>query len=253
MKKPPVLKETPIENRVFKAGVVPGQDKRPVLQRKEFPDNFTFSFQYFNQIKFFEIGGVGNSWYISLIERLKELSKKNWQDFERSVIEKKSFRYHEIEWGSRNVPITRSDLNWIDDNYLNNSEDFPIIQFHVSKALGRVVGFWDAFHVFQIVLLDPKHNIQPSKYNDYKVDDTYFMSCEYSSLLVDLKKIQKKITEGCSCETCLAIKTIPTKLNTTNLLIAHLDDSYLEKLDKLSMTVEDIIELGLLAVNDRLN
>lgn len=233
---------------MIKPGSIPDQPKKPVLQRKEFSDNFTFSFQYFKQIQYFEIGGVNNSWYISLIERLKELCSKNWQDFEKSVLEKRSLRYHEINWGSTNVPITRGDLNWIDKAYLENEDDFPIIQFHVSRALGRVVGFWDAYHVFQIVLLDPKHNIQPSKYNDYKVDDTYFMSCEYSSLLIDLKKIQNKISAGCSCPTCLEVKKLPSKLNLTNLLIAHLDDSYIQRMHELNVSPEHVVEIGLLNI-----
>lgn len=246
MKKKPILANNPIQKREIKPGKVPESDKKPVLQRKEFSDNFTFSFQYYRQIPYFEIGGVGNTWYISLIERLRELSNKNWLNFEKSVLEKRSLRYHEIQWNSTNVPIKRADLSWIDRDYLENEDDFPIIQFHVSKALGRVVGFWDAFHVFQIVLLDPKHNIQPSKYNDYKVDDTYFMSCEYSSLLVDLLKIQKKITEGCTCETCIEIKNLPSKLNDTNLLILYLDDDYVKKLKELNVMPKQIIELGLL-------
>ena len=250
MAKQPRLAENIVPEKKIRSGVpqeeraIPKPIVKPALTR------FTFSLQYFKQIKYFEIGQQQQAWYISLIDRLQELSSKTREVFLRDITEKQNFRYHEIDWNGTNVPIKREDLNWIDTAYLYNKEEYPFVQFHISLALGRVVGFWDENHVFQIVLLDPLHNIQPSKRYAYKVDDTHFMSSQISSLLVDIQKIKAKIKEGCSCETCLEIKKIPTKINMTNLLIAHLDDSYLEKIESSTLHIEQILELGLLSIEE---
>jgi hypothetical protein len=245
VKKRPILDGNVPNKRDIKTGTVPPQKKTPVLSGKEFSTKFTFSLQYFKQIKYFEIGNLKDSWYVSLIERLQQLSQKDWQAFEKDIVEKRKHRYHVINWESKNVPIKRSDLNWLDKDYLNNEEDFPIIQFQISMALGRVVGFWDVYHVFQIILLDPMHNIQPAQLYSYKVDDTYLISCEYSSLIIDLVKLQDNIQSNCTCKTCAQLKTLPSKLNQTNLLIAHLDDESKNKVESMGLTMQQIIEVGL--------
>lgn len=242
-----VLDEHPTTSNRITAGDVRLQSnkipKPAFVGRKS---KWTFGFQFFSQIKYFEVGGVNNSWFISLMERLKAISNIDREVFLKDYFSQKSLRYHKIDWNSKNVPISRTDLHWIDKAYLNNDDEYPLVQFHVSKALGRIIGFWDEMNVFQVVLLDPLHNIQPSKYNEYHVDDTYHMSCEYSSLLLDIQRI--KIKAGASsCEVCDEIKSLPTKLNKTNFVYLSLDDSYVEKLNSSELPIQDIIELGLLS------
>ena len=80
-------------------------------------------------------------------------------------------RFHQINWGQKNCPMSREELDWLPKGYLDNADSFPMCQFQISMALGRIVGFWDENNVFNVVLLDPLHNIQPSKDYGYKVDD----------------------------------------------------------------------------------
>jgi len=247
MKRKPVLSSPPETNRKFPVSNAI-DTKLPITSKRVSDPNFSFSFKYYKQIPNFEIGQVPNNWFVSLIDRLNELCKKEWASFEKDYIEKSAFRYHAIDWGSKNIPIQRKDLDWIDKHYLENDEDYPMFQFHVSKALGRVVGFWDGYHVFQIVLLDPEHNIQPSNYNDYKIRDTYFMNTVYGSLLADLVTLKKKIPTGHDCSICSAVYSLPTKSNDTNLLNICLEDDYINKLKESNISLTDVIELGLAAI-----
>jgi hypothetical protein len=246
--KKPKLSPKTFEVKKIHIGNAPTKRQIPIPQVKPTITKFAFSLQFFNQIKYFQIGQQHPSWYISLIERLQELSSKKREAFIKDVVEKQNFRYHEINWSGEGVPIKRSDLNWVDEYYLKNEEEYPFVQFHVSQALGRVVGFWDENNIFQIVLLDPLHNIQPSKRFSYKVNDTHFMSCQMSSLLIDIKKIQAKIKEDSSCNTCIEISKIPTRSNMTNILITHLEDEYIEELEKVNLSIEEILKLGILSM-----
>jgi len=244
--KRPILSQSPSGKKKIDVGPVPDSREIPKPDRK-LRSAWSFGFQFFAQMQYFQIGGVDNSWFISLLGRLTEISKIDRDRFLKDASQKGALRYHEIDWESKNIPIKRKDLNWIDKDYLDNEIEFPMLQFHVSKALGRVVGFWDENNVFQIVLLDPLHNIQPSKINDYHVDDTYFMSCEYSSLLIDLKKIKNKIKTETGCQICSNIVNLPTKLNNTNFVYGFISDDYIEKLKNTTLTFEELIELGLLS------
>jgi hypothetical protein len=241
----PVVKSSSPKN--IDAGKIPSSVSIPNPNVKPKPSKWYFGFQFFAQIRYFEIGGVDNGWFVSLITRLKEISQMDRDKFLRDFSQHKNIRYHEINWNSKNVPIQRSDLNWISKDYLDNEAEYPMLQFHISKALGRIVGFWDEYNVFQVVLLDPKHNIQPSNFNNYHVDDTYLMSCEYSSLLIDINKVKSKIKVENGCSICAEIKKLPAKLNDTNFVFGYLDDDYTEKLNTTKMTLTDIIELGLLS------
>lgn len=176
-------------------GITPGPRARSGLQNRltagRVPDavKWNFSFQYWNQIEFFGLDRSENSWFVSLLERLRDLSKYTVEDFSRNVQLRDAHRFHAINWEAKNCPIKREDLNWIPPQILENSEDFPLVQVHVSKALGRIVGFFDSDNVFNIVLLDPLHNIQPSKRVEYKVRDCDMVGCQYSSLLYKVSTI----------------------------------------------------------------
>jgi hypothetical protein len=44
---------------------------------------------------------------------------------------------------AKNIPIQRIDFDWIERKILENEDEYPFLQFQVSTALGRVVGFFD--------------------------------------------------------------------------------------------------------------
>jgi hypothetical protein len=216
------------------------------------PKTWSFSFCYFNQIKFFGLDRISPEWFVSFIERLQDLSNTDLEVFFKDTKKKLDYRYHEINWDSKNVPIKRADLKWLPSDYLNNENEYPFYQFQISKANGRVIGFWnEESSIFYIVLLDPHHNIQPSKSYNYKIDDCYPLSSQYSSLCKDIDDVLR--TKSCKedCPVKIKLKSIPTQQNQTNIMYCYLEDDYYRELqDKLgTKSISDIIELGLLSSN----
>ncbi|MGN1230040.1 MAG: hypothetical protein ACI4T5_10375, partial [Prevotella sp.] len=73
--------------------------------------------------------------------------------------------------------------------YRPSAIDCPIMQFQISKANGRVIGFFNHNHsVFYIVFLDPNHNAQLSGYNDYKVREIEPCKSEIDDLMARIAK-----------------------------------------------------------------
>ncbi|SDE84028.1 hypothetical protein SAMN04487996_107152 [Dyadobacter soli] len=237
----------------MKKSPVVGQNvpiNKPKLANIPDQHRWSFSFQYFQQIEFFGLGDLGGNWFVSLLEKLRDLSKMSIDSFIKDRVTTNRHRYHRINWEATNIPIQRKDVSWVDRRYLDNEDEYPFVQFQISKALGRVIGFWDETHQhFYIVLLDPKHNMQPSKDYEYKVDETSIEHCEFLSLLADIDRIKgiKCTDENCVCKAKL--NELPTNLNRGRFVYFQLDDEYyddfLEKTQ--SKSVKQIIELGLLS------
>jgi len=215
---------------------------------------WAFSFEYFNQIKYFGLDRSERKWFVSLIDRLKNLATIDRNTLFNDKNTKEFFRFHQINWTSTNIPIKRNELDWVNKIYLSNEDEYPFYQFQLSKANGRIVGFWNEnYTVFFIVLLDPLHNIQPSKNFDYVVDDCYPLSCEYTSMHTDIHNIIAKKSNCPNCNIKSDISKIPTKLNHTNAIIGFLDDSFLKEYESLleKMSLSEILELGILAATQK--
>ncbi|MGC4058202.1 MAG: hypothetical protein QM743_08805 [Chitinophagaceae bacterium] len=213
----------------------------PTIKKK----NWAFSFQYFDQMPHFglDIKKVDTQWYFSFLERLKDLCKKCQEDFLKDTKEMKYYRYHPINWNSTNIPIQRKDINWLDKDIRDNDIEFPFFQFMLSKATGRIVGFWNEDGtVFNIVLLDPMHNIQPSKKNNYNVFPTREMKSKYSELLKNISDL-KEINCSHDCGIAVALSKISEESGVNNIVYLYLDDTYTNLLGKYSMT--KIVEAGL--------
>lgn len=148
---------------------------------------FSFSFKYFNQIRYFGVGNKDATWFANLYDRLKDLSNKTNAMLEDSKL-RFDYRMHPINWNAKNCPITIDDLG-LPRIITDNMEDDFIWQFQLSKGTGRVVGFFNEDHtIFYVVLLDPEHNIQPAGDYNYTVNDTEIA-------LTDYEKIQSVINE----------------------------------------------------------
>jgi len=146
----------------------------------------SFSFQYYRQIPYFETGDQDNQWFTSLLDRLKDLSGKD-SSLLGDATAKSAYRLHPINWQQPRIPIRKDDLNWIPDEYRNNNA-IEFLQFEISQAMGRIVGFFNETNeIFYIVLLDPKHNIQPTQKTGYRVDDTRKCLTDYEQLLQQVK------------------------------------------------------------------
>lgn len=158
---------------------------------------WTFSFRFWKQIEYFGLSHTNKEWLISLLERLQNLSQEKLDDFRVDQGKRDRYRYHGINWSQKNIPIQRTDLNWIPADYLNNETEFPLQQFSISTGLGRIVGFFDETQTFNIVLLDPLHNIQPAKDYAYKVAKCQPATGCYELLYNQLQNIKKNMQQSC--------------------------------------------------------
>ncbi|MBK1866390.1 hypothetical protein [Taklimakanibacter albus] len=144
-----------------------------------------FSFRHWRQISYFGVDQCDKPWFVSLLERLSEVSNL-YVDDALSGAYGRGLRCHHIDWAAKNIPISRAEINWVTDAL---SEDVEFLQFSVSRARGRVVGFFDEDQVFNVVLLDPMHNIQPSRKLNYQVRATYIGQSEITKLSVTFQNL----------------------------------------------------------------
>ena len=228
-------------------------DKTPKLNDDVIVDDaWHFSFKFFNQIEKFGLDKQKPDWFVSVLERLKELSSKNKDSFFTNTKERSDYRYHAVDWSKKNVPIERSDLIWVDKTYLSDEQTYPIMQITVSKALGRIVGFWNETNtVFYVILLDPLHNIQPSggKFS-YKIHNCSPLKCRYSTLLAKNESLIQKLEDKKYLQSLEIVKDkLKTPLNDSVLLVS-IDEEFTEILyDKIEkgISLKTIIERGLLS------
>jgi hypothetical protein len=211
---------------------------------------WVFSFRYWRQIEFFGLGEQDPKWFVSLLEKLAALSREPRTPFLGNFAQRDAWRYHDITWTQKNIPVKRSDLHWIDAAYLENETEYPLFQFQVSTGLGRVVGFWDESDIFNVVLLDPMHNMQPAKDFDYKVTPTSPLPSQYTSLLGDVEEAKRKRCDAAACPAFEALQCLPGKEHSHNVVILRLSDHLharaTEAIQKgKALSFEEVIEWGL--------
>jgi len=221
---------------------------RPVLRPIKEDQSWSFSFKYFKQIDFFGLENVNSKWYVSLLEKLADFSKIDSESFFKDHKLKNDSRYHKIDWNARNIPIKKTDIHWVDKEIIDNDDEFPFLQFQISKSLGRVVGFW-LNKIFYIVLLDPLHNIQPAggKYH-YRVNESNVTFCKYTYLINKIDEIKGK---ECSCENCSTheeLHKIQEDFHCENFIYFQLDDDFYKEFrsQTIKYSVRNIMETGLL-------
>jgi hypothetical protein len=167
------------------------------------------SFRFWRQIDLFGVDKASTKWFASLLERLRDLGSLTPDELLGDAGWKKRLRLHEVDWTKKNVPIRRSDLSWLPPDYRDNEADYPILQFQVSRGLGRVHGFFDEHDVFNIVLLDPLHNLQPSKNENRRIDPCGPLAGEYEELLADVEVAQRATCELGECPANAALRALP--------------------------------------------
>lgn len=203
-------------------------DKGPRSARSLIPKEennmpyITFSFRYCSQQEYFGIGGEDAVWFANLQDRLKDLSGKTGAILE-SVIDRKAYRLHPINWNACNCPISKEDLISVPKIIRENTEEDFFWQFQLSKGKGRVVGFFNETNsIFYIVLLDPKHNIQPSKSYGYSVDDTEIAITEFERLQMKLANAGTMISRCIHSDDCPVID-ICEEYNNSKMFFVELD------------------------------
>ncbi|AZI38536.1 hypothetical protein [Epilithonimonas vandammei] len=221
---------------------------KPILINRPDKPSWSFSFKYFEQKRFFGLKNKDGGWFVSIFEQLRDYCKVDIEKFQSDLKMQNGFRYHKIDWHGKNVPMERADFNWIDKDILENEDEFPFYQIHISKALGRIVGLWGLNNIFYILLLDPEHNIQPSKYNDYKVTKTAIQDSNYTSLMIDIDKL-KKHQCATPCKLREELNNIPSNNNTSFYSFELHDDYYEAFHEKIKdKSITELIELGLLHI-----
>jgi hypothetical protein len=183
------------------AGRVPAKSPAPVLRKVPEKRRFNFSFRFFKQSRYFGLGACEGAWFVSLLEKLAELSGKYFEDIMKNSAEKDTWRFHPLNWSQLYMPIKRTDLDWVDRKYLDNEDDYDFLQFQLTTSLGRIIGFWDDTNppIFNIVLLDPLHNAQPTKRFDYRVRETTVAKGEFSAAINLLEIAIKECGADCHC------------------------------------------------------
>lgn len=233
-------------------GTVPPAAKGPSLKPGTIPQEkyFTFSLRYWSEADNFGLGDVDVGWYRSLVGRLNDLSKEKVTRFVEDPGFQNALRYHVVDWDLRNVPLTRAQLTWLPRQIRENEVEFPIYQFHVSKAVGRIHGFWDSEHCFNIVLLDPLHNLQPSKDVGYRVRSTSPSECKYSALKVALDTACATSCLQANCEFSMAVKGVHQASGGDQcVIIAGITPDVAQHLQELrkkkAVSISDIVEHGI--------
>mgnify|MGYP003289023157 CR=1 FL=1 len=212
------------------------QNKRLVIPQEDNGYMFiTFSFKYFGQQRFFEIGEQDATWFVSLLDKMKELSGKTRKILENPT-ERKAYRFHPINWNAKKCPIKIEDIDSLPQNIIENAEEIIFWQFQLSKSTGRVVGFFYD-NIFYIVLLDPKHNIQPSKDYGYSVDETKVAITEYERVQMCIARIQKEAPKVCKDKKECLLSKINDEYLHSGVFYACIDSDLKE-------TYMDLIESG---------
>jgi hypothetical protein len=225
--------------------------KKPVVNNAPRNVMWIFSFKEFKQIDNFGFQKTDSSWFSSLFLRLSEISKFEKESLHKNNALKTHLRYHIINWDLQNVPIFRKNLTWVNIDVINNEEEYPFYQFQISKALGRVIGYWDE-NIFNVVLLDPMHNLQPSSYSDYKIRQSSPVDSDLTSLLYKVDQIKQQSCNDCDCKIRKAIMEIKLTKKESNAVVCFLDNDFLEELHNLSHkhSISNILESGLLNLSN---
>jgi hypothetical protein len=226
----------------------------PTTGEPEKPKLWTFSFRFWSQLEHF---GVPKRpmWYVSVLNRLQQLSKEPIEELQ-DHLKAEALRYHEIDWSARKIPVQRNDFNTVPPEYRNNVDDYPFVQVHISKAIGRIVGFWDEDDVFNVVVFDPLHNIQPSRKVAYNVRPSPIFHCEYTSLLRDFDRAKNMPCNTADCKLNVAVQKLPTHQSSHEVLVLPFMDGTIKDAEKLIAegkvkSMSDIFEAGVVSFLDK--
>jgi hypothetical protein len=219
--------------------------------------HWRFSFRYWKQIEYFGLNKSKPSWFVSLLEKLVDYSKEELDIFLTDSKKRSTYRFHEINWSQPGIPIKRADLNWVDKQYLDNNDEFRFYQFQVTSGLGRVVGFFDETKVFNIVLLDPLHNAQPTKFNKYKVKECSPLPNDFAILVATIQKIADR--DWChngECSMRSSLHGIRQSVAEPGVIIMNLSEEIYKRVLEVMDTegigrLEDFFQYGIMFFEDQ--
>lgn len=209
-----------------------------------------FSFQYFNQADLFGLDNTDANWLAGFLEKLRDLSGMSTDEVTRPGRMQEVLRYHRIDWNHKNAPVNRQHFNWVPKTILENEDEFPFVQFAVSKALGRIVGFWEADSVFQILVIDRNHNLQPSKKHNWQIRNTFMIESELDKLKIRIDSIKQRKCADPNCVIKSELHAVDTCAIGTDVFVICLDEGFARTLQEImtpNLSIRDILEHGILA------
>lgn len=205
-----------------KVPLIPSEDKNRLSY-------LTFSFRYFSQQEYFGFGDQGAPWFANLLERIQDLSNKTIAILENHR-EREQYRLHPIDWDAKGCPITIDNLTSVPKQIRDNKKENFFWQFQLSKGTGRVIGFFNENQtVFYIVLLDPKHNAQPSKYFGYSVNDTKIAITEYEKIHMLIEDADNERKKRCKSDYICPFSNIAKKELRSDVFYASIDNDLKDK------------------------
>ena len=181
---------------------------------------------------YFGLKGVELSWVSAFFGQLVALSKEKISSLRVDGRKRKIWRIHDVKWKTKNIPIQKKDLTLIPERYRDNDDDYPFIQISISKALGRFIGFFDDSNVFNIVLVDPMHNIYPCEYNGYKVRECSEEPTDYVMLLEKFDQLGKSTCENADCGFRRKLQELKSQKMNNNIIMHFVDDDNLALANK---------------------
>mgnify|MGYP001810801543 CR=1 FL=1 len=215
---------------------------------------FTYSFRVWRERPYFEIGDCTSVWFNALLSRLHDFSNIKINKFLENPDFKRRERFHEINWDAKKIPVAKDDFRDINEWY-ENQEEFPFYQFQLSKANGRVIGYFDVDYTFNIVALDPNHNFQPSSKVGYHVITSGRTAVfPYESMRISFDTFSVNVESSCG-EHCSAVRTLLQKYrentNPENGIMLFLDVDYVENFKRIlqEKELESIEDLLIYAID----
>ena len=218
-------------------------------------ERWAFSFRFLRQIDLFGWGDQNSGWFVGLVEKLTELSKLTTDEVVSDLGVRDVWRFHPVKWTSTDCPLRRENLTWIDTEYRDNSDEYPIYQFQLTVSTGRVIGFWDENRTFNVILLDPMHNLQPSKDFDFRVRTTKVHASSYGNLLDAIMSVKKAECQNHECARNVAISALG-KRDADGIIITRVDDARLARIYAIMelydcSSVLDIFDAGLSTLEEK--
>jgi len=164
-------------------------------------------------------------------------------------------RFHRIDWDARNAPIRLEDLDHLPEG-LRADPSFEVYQFQIARGSGRVVGFFDQANVFNLLLLDPMHNLQPSRDVNYNVRPTECSRTPYQAMKGLVLSAIEKIESGGTPEEVSRLLRDGAKVDAPYAQFIVVEQAVAEALEiavqyRGGMSPEDVLLEALLSFADR--
>lgn len=224
---------------------------RPVVSAGAIKEdkNWTFSFSHWKQITYFGLSNVPRNWVVDLLDGLKDTAPYLEELIEGNPSLRNTFHFHVVFWSKAKVKLRRSDLEWIPKEILENEDEFPMYQLSLGKGPLRVIGYWTSdSRVFNIVLIDPHHNIHIADGFESGTYCTNQLSAHYQLLCAVNDLACACSTSTCQCEAYRGVSHL-TKAHGIKGVI-YVDPDVIEEaltlIHSQGATMTDLLTCGLL-------